>query len=166
MRFKQKIHLRGRQTLKRERQKEILKLIHEDEIETQEELAEKLRENGFNVTQATVSRDIRELKLMKVAGDKGQQHYALLQNHKPGSAGRYVRVLQEACQSVETAGDLIVVKTAAGMAMAAAAALDEINWHEIAGCIAGDNTIFCALRTGEDASRVAERLRDLLHIAG
>lgn len=151
--------------MKRERQKEILKLIHGNEIETQEELAEKLREKGFHVTQATVSRDIRELKLMKVAGEHGKQRYALLQNHKPGTAGRYVRVLQEACQSVSTAGNLIVVKTAAGMAMAAAAALDEINWDEIVGCIAGDNTIFCALRTDEDADHVAERLKDLLHMA-
>ena len=154
------------ETVKRERQAEILKLIHENDIETQEELASRLRENGFNVTQATVSRDIRELKLMKVAGERGHQRYALLQSQTPGAAGRYVRVLREACQSIEPAGNLIVIKTAGGMAMAAAAALDEMNWDEIAGCIAGDNTIFCAVRNVSEAPHVADRLRKIINQDG
>jgi transcriptional regulator of arginine metabolism len=148
--------------LKRDRQTEILKLIHENEIETQEELVEKLKEKGFDVTQATVSRDIRELKLMKVAGDSGRQRYALLQNQTPGTAGRYVRVLREACQSIEPAGNLIVVKTAPGMAMAAAAAMDELDWNEVVGSIAGDNTIFCAVRSTDQAPIVAERLGNII----
>lgn len=144
------------------RQAEILKLIHQLEIETQEELAAKLQERGFRVTQATVSRDIREMKLTKVASESGKTRYTLLQNKEQNEAGRYVRVLKDAFVSMEPAGNLLVIQTVPGMAMAAAAVVDEMAWGEIVGCIAGDNTIFCAIRSHEEALRVMEKLQNML----
>ena len=144
------------------RQAEILKLIHQVEIETQEELAQKLQERGFRVTQATVSRDIRELKLTKVPGENGGIRYALLQTKEKNEAGRYVRVLKDTVKRVDTAENLLVVITAPGMAMAAASVLDEMGWTEIVGCIAGDDTIFCAVRSREEAIRIKDKLQKML----
>ena len=148
--------------MKLERQAEILRLIHEYDIETQEELAEKLMESGYRVTQATVSRDIREMKLMKTAGENGHLRYALLQTSGTDTAARYVRVLRDAFVSMDTADNILVIKTAPGMAMAAAAVLDEMNWGEIVGSIAGDNTIMCAVRSRQEALRVMDRLKKML----
>ena len=144
------------------RQAEVLKLIHQYEIETQEELAQKLQERGFRVTQATVSRDIRELKLTKIAGESGKIRYALLQTKEQNEAGRYVRVLKDTVQRVDIAENLLIIITASGMAMAAAAVLDEMKWNEIVGTIAGDNTIFCAVRSREEAIRVRDKLEKML----
>lgn len=148
--------------MKLARQAEILKLIHQCEIETQEELADKLNERGFRVTQATVSRDIREMKLTKITGENGKTRYTLLQKKEQDTAGRYVRVLKDAVISMDTAENILVVKTAPGMAMAAGAVLDEMNWPEIVGCIAGDDTILCAIRSRELTLKVMEKLRTLL----
>ena len=148
--------------MKLERQAEILKLIHTYEIDTQEELARRLNEAGFRVTQATVSRDIREMKLMKVEGENGKVRYALLQNKVSDTAGRYVRVLKDAVVSIDTAENILVIRTVPGMAMAAGAVLDEMNWSEIVGCIAGDNTIMCAIRTREETLRVMDKLQRML----
>ena len=142
------------------RHAQIIKLIREYDIETQEELAAKLNERGFSVTQATVSRDIRELKLTKMAMGNGRSRYALVQNQD--QSGKYVRVLKDALVSMDTAMNILVIKTVSGMAMAAAAALDELNWKEIVGCIAGDNTILCAIRTPEEALQVMEKLKKML----
>ena len=142
------------------RHAQIIKLIREYDIETQEELAAKLNERGFSVTQATVSRDIRELKLTKMAMGNGGSRYALVQNQD--QSGKYVRVLKDALVSMDTAMNILVIKTVSGMAMAAAAALDELNWKEIVGCIAGDNTILCAIRTPEEALQVMEKLKKML----
>ena len=141
----------------------IIKLIQQYDIETQEELAAKLNETGFSVTQATVSRDIRELKLTKVQSDKGGVHYTILQNQDQEMSAKYVRVLKDAFVSMDTAGNILVVKTVSGMAMAAGAALDELNWEEIVGCIAGDNTIMCAIRSPEEALRVMDKLKEMLN---
>ena len=148
--------------MKLERQAEILKLIHEYEIDTQEELADRLQRAGYQVTQATVSRDIRELKLTKTEGESGKMRYALLQNQAMDSAGRYVRVLKDAVLSIDTAENILVIKTVSGMAMAAAAALDEMSISEIVGCIAGDNTIMCAIRSRDETIRVMDRLKKML----
>ncbi len=148
--------------MKSARQAEILKLIHQYEIDTQEELAQKLQERGFRVTQATVSRDIREMKLTKVAGEAGKTRYTLLQAKEKSEAARYVRVLRDAVLSMDTAENILVIRTAPGMAMAAGAVLDEMNWTEIVGCIAGDNTIFCAVRSREEALQVRKRLQKML----
>ena len=148
--------------MKTARQAEILKLIHQYEIDTQEELAQKLNERGFQVTQATVSRDIREMKLTKVAGENGKTRYTLLQAREQNEAARYVRVLRDAVLSIDMAENLLVIHTAPGMAMAAGAVLDEMDWNEIVGCIAGDNTIFCAIRSSEEALQVRKRLQKML----
>ncbi len=148
--------------MKAARQTEIIKLIHEYEIGTQEELVQRLNDNGYRVTQATVSRDIRELKLTKVQAENGHIRYAFLKNQEKESSLRYVRVLKDSFASMEVAENILVIKTAPGMAMAAAAVLDEMNWSEIVGCIAGDNTIMCAIRSRDEAIRVMEKLKKML----
>lgn len=148
--------------MKLARHAQILKLIQEYHIETQEELAERLNEKGFSVTQATVSRDIRQLQLTKVSDGNGHSRYALTQRQSREQSEKYVRVLRDALVSAEPAGNLVVIKTVAGMAMAAAAALDEMNWQEIVGCVAGDNTIFCAVRNEADAAAVSEKVSKIL----
>lgn len=148
--------------MKSARHEQIIKLIREFHIETQEDLAAKLNENGFSVTQATVSRDIRQLKLTKIADDRGRLHYSLPQNTQQNQAERFARVLKDSYVSMDVAGNILVIKTASGMAMAAAAVLDEWDWPEIVGCIAGDNTVMCAIRTNEDAQAVREKMSRIL----
>ena len=106
-----------------------------------DELAEYLNEAGFKVTQATVSRDIRDLKLTKVPAENGRQKYAVLQGAQNGMTEKYVRILRDGFSSMDMAQNILVLKTVSGMAMAVAAALDAMNWNEIVGCIAGDDTI-------------------------
>ena len=114
------------------------------------------------MTQATVSRDIRQLKLTKVPKENGGFRYAVLQNTAPEMGARYVRVLKDAFVSGDVAKNILVVKTVSGMAMAAAKVLDELNWPEIVGCIAGDNTIMCAIHSREEALRVMDKLKKML----
>ncbi|MGI6011707.1 MAG: arginine repressor [Ruminococcus sp.] len=144
------------------RHSQIIKLIHEYDIETQEELAERLNESGFRVTQATVSRDIRELRLMKISTKEGHSKYAVAQNPNQELGSKYIHVLKTAFVSMDTAQNLLVIKTVSGMAMAAAAALDEMNWNEIVGCIAGDNTIMCAARSADEAVLAMTKLKKML----
>ena len=144
------------------RHAEILRLIKEYDIETQEELAARLKESGFSATQATVSRDIRELRLTKTASEKGRMRYIALQKNENEADGKYVRTLKDAVIEVETAENLVVVKTESGMAMASAAALDELSIHGIIGSIAGDNTIFLATKSGDDAEKVRESILSLI----
>ena len=148
--------------MKTDRHAQILRLVRENDIGTQEELAEKLNESGFRVTQATVSRDIRELKLTKVAGENGKMRYALMQQRAQSEEGRYIRVLKDAFVSMDVADSLVVVRTASGMAMAAAAVLDELQMDELVGSIAGDNTIMCAARSHQEAVALMEKLRRML----
>lgn len=152
--------------MKSKRQKLICDLILKYEIETQEELVSKLLEAGCKVTQATISRDIRELRLTKIVGESGVQKYALPSqdvNNQPPLAGlRFSRVLQEGFVSVDIAGTIVVVRTMTGMAMAVAAALDHLNLEEIVGTIAGDDTIFLAVRSEECARRLCERIGTLV----
>lgn len=148
--------------MKTARHSKIIQLINQYDIETQEELAEKLNQSGFGVTQATVSRDIRELKLTKIAKEDGFSKYAVLQNSDQNLGTKYIHVLKAAYLSMDVAGNLLVLKTVSGMAMAAAAAVDEMQWGEIVGCIAGDNTIMCAIRSQEEALHVMDRLRKML----
>ena len=147
--------------MKLERHSKIVELIGKYEIETQEELAEDLNKEGFNVTQATVSRDIRELKLSKVQMDNGRQRYVVLQNQDSFS-DKYIRILRDSFMSMDMAQNILVIKTVEGMAMAAAAALDAIHFHEIVGCVAGDNTIFCAVRSVDDTIILMDKLKKIL----
>ena len=147
--------------MKLERHSKIVELIGKYEIETQEELAEYLNKEGFNVTQATVSRDIRELKLSMVQMDNGRQRYVVLQNQDSFS-DKYIRILRDSFMSMDMAQNILVIKTVEGMAMAAAAALDAIHFHEIVGCVAGDNTIFCAVRSVDDTIILMDKLKKIL----
>lgn len=148
--------------MKTARQVKIVDLIHRYEIETQEELADRLNAEGFAVTQATISRDIRELKLTKIPVGGGKQKYALMQEQNPGMDEKYLRVLREGFVSMDMAMNILVVKTVSGMAMAVAAALDAMRWHEVAGCIAGDDTIMCAIRTVEDTPVVMDKIKRIV----
>ena len=149
--------------MKTERHAQIIRLISQYDIETQEELAEKLNQAGFRVTQATISRDIRELKLTKIAKPDGGSRYAVLQNTNQEMSQKYINVLKASFQSMDHAQNILVIKTVSGMAMAAAAALDDMNFQEIVGCIAGDNTIMCAIRSTDEALLLMEKIRKLLN---
>ena len=144
------------------RHAQIIKLISQYDIETQEELAQKLNESGFHVTQATVSRDIRELKLTKIARPGGGSRYAVLHNADEEMSLKYINVLKASFQSMDLAQNILVIRTVSGMAMAAAAALDEMNFQELVGCIAGDNTIMCAMRSADEALLLMEKIRKML----
>ena len=148
--------------MKTKRHSKIVELINSYDIETQEELAQRLEEGGFAVTQATVSRDIRDLKLSKVVMANGKQKYSLMPK-QDGISEKYVRILREAYVSMDMAQNILVVKTVSGMAMAAAAALDSMQMSEIVGCIAGDDTIMAAIRSVEDTVVVMERIRKLVY---
>ena len=149
--------------MKTERHSKIVELIGKYEIETQEDLADRLNQEGFNVTQATVSRDIRELKLSKISNGKGQQKYVVMKNPGNTSSEKYVRILKDGFISMDMAQNILVIKTGAGLAMAAAAALDALHFQELVGCIAGDDTIMCAVRSVDDTIILMEKLRRMLH---
>lgn len=148
--------------MKISRQAKIIDLIHKHDIETQEELAEYLTKEGFHVTQATISRDIRDLKLTKIALSDGKQKYAVMHSGQSGMNEKYLRVLREGFLSMDMAQNILVVKTVSGMAMAVAAALDAMHWPEVAGCIAGDDTIMCAVRSVEETVQVMEKIRRIV----
>ena len=148
--------------MKVSRHAKIIELISQYDIETQEELAEYLNNAGFKVTQATVSRDIRDLKLTKIPSENGKQRYALHQHHESAMSEKYIRVLREGYLSMDMAQNILVIKTVSGMAMAVAAALDEIHFHEIVGCIAGDDTIMCAVRSVDDTILLMDKLKKLI----
>ncbi len=147
---------------KRKRQEKILQIIERMEIETQEELAEILRESGAHVTQATVSRDIREMRLSKIQTPDGRQKYVQAGSADRVGAEKYIRLLRDSYLHMDKAQNILVIKTSAGMAMAAAAALDALHLPDVVGCIAGDDTIFAAIRSAEETEAVMDRLRSLL----
>ena len=148
--------------MKTKRQRKIIELITNYDIETQEELAAKLVENGFNVTQATISRDIRELNLTKIATKGGKQKYAVQSSSDIVSNSKYMRVLNDGIITMDTAGNILVVKTVSGMAMAVAAALDAMQIKEILCCIAGDDTIMCVVKHAEETDRVKEHIESFI----
>ena len=148
--------------MKVSRHAKIIELISQYDIETQEELAEYLNNAGFKVTQATVSRDIRDLNLTKVAVAGGRQKYVVHRQAEPELNEKYLRVLRDGFISMDMAQNILVIKTVSGMAMAVAAAVDAMNWNEVVGCIAGDDAIMCAIRTVEDTSSVMEKIRKIV----
>lgn len=148
--------------MKRERQEAVVELINKYDIETQEELAVYLRKEGFDVTQATVSRDIRELHLSKIAADNGRQKYIILQNDDVKLGDKYIRVLRDGYVSMAMAQNILVIKTVQGMAMAVAAALDAMKFPEIVGCIAGDDTIMAAVKSVEETESVMDKINGIL----
>ncbi len=153
--------------MKKQRQEKIIEIIREHEVETQEDLARYLNEAGYSVTQATVSRDIREMSLIKVPGIRVKQRYTVsTEGGGGGSSGfgrQYTGVLQDGVVSMDQAGNLLVIKTVSGMAMAVAAAIDAVKLEGIVGSIAGDDTILCAVKTEEQVASVMESMQALIH---
>ncbi len=147
--------------MKTKRQDEILRIISSGDIETQEDLVTSLRASGYKVTQATVSRDIRELRLIKVAAKGGGFKYAKPEKHEIAVSERLARILTDSLVNVDSSGNIIVVKTLSGSANVAAEALDNLGWAEILGTIAGDNTIFVVVRDETEAADISERIRNL-----
>ncbi len=148
--------------MKKGRQAEIIKIIERQNVETQQELAQLLIDAGFDVTQATVSRDIKALKLSKVPAGNGHQKYVLLHNDEKHLSAKYVNVLKEGFVSMDMAQNILVVKTVSGMAMAVAAAIDNLKYPEIVGSIAGDDTIMMAIRSVEDTKSIMNQIMMLL----
>jgi len=143
--------------MKYKRQNEILRIIESESIETQEELAELLREAGMEVTQATVSRDIKELRLTKVQIENGRYKYAPFSKAAGNTYEKLLKVFSEAFMFADHASHTVVVKTLSGMANAAASAIDAMNWPFVLGCIAGDDTIMILCRTPENAEELVRK---------
>ena len=148
--------------MKTRRQAKILELIQRNDVETQEELSTYLVREGFQVTQATVSRDIRELKLTKIAMDNGKQKYAVITDADSGMMEKYARVLREGFISMDLAKNIVVIKTVSGMAGAVCAAIDAMKFQEMVGSIAGDDTIICIIRDDEEAVKIMKKLRKIV----
>ena len=148
--------------MKTRRQAKILELIQRNDVETQEELSAYLVREGFQVTQATVSRDIRELKLTKIAMDNGKQKYAVITDADSGMMEKYARVLREGFISMDLAKNIVVIRTVSGMAGAVCAAIDAMKFQEMVGSIAGDDTIICIIRDDEEAVKIMKKLRKIV----
>ncbi len=148
--------------MKQKRQDRIIELIEYKNIETQEELAKLLKQSGFDVTQATVSRDIRELKLSKMPSTDGKQKYVIINRQEDHLNDKYSRVLRDGYLSMDMAQNILVIKTVSGMAMAVAAAIDALKFDEIVGSIAGDDTIMAAIRSVDDTKSVMDKIHQLL----
>lgn len=151
--------------MKNKRQEKIIEIIENQVVETQEALQDKLRECGFEVTQATVSRDIKELRLTKVATRGNRYKYAVLDSDDPKQAAKFVFIMKETVLSVQCARNLLVIKTFAGMAQAAAAALDNLFGSEVIGTIAGDDTIFAVTATEDAALSLQGKLLAQLNLS-
>lgn len=148
--------------MKTGRQSKIIEIIQKNEVETQEELSEYLVREGYSVTQATVSRDIRELKLTKISMNNGRQKYAILNDAPDDMSQKYARILRDGFVSMDMAQNILVIKTVSGMANAVCAALDSMQMKEIVGSIAGDDTIMCAIRTVEDTTALMKKIKKIV----
>lgn len=149
-------------SMKYTRHSKILELVETHEIETQEELALLLKEKGYNVTQATVSRDIKELRLIKVLTKEGKYKYATIKNQDSIVSERSLKILKNSVVGIDYAGNMIVIKTLVGSANAAAVAIDAVNFENIVGTIAGDDTIFLLIRTEDKVKELIELLNNLI----
>jgi transcriptional regulator of arginine metabolism len=144
------------------RHAKILEIINSKDIETQEELAEELKNIGMDVTQATVSRDIKELKLIKVLSNNGTYKYASIAPVERFLSDKLVSVFSQTVLSVENIDKFIVIKTISGSASVAAEAVDSLHFDGIAGTIAGDNTIFILVRTLAQATQLVQRIKKMI----
>jgi transcriptional regulator of arginine metabolism len=145
------------------RHAKIIEIINSREIETQEELAEELKKCGMDVTQATVSRDIKELKLIKVLASSGKYKYVAISPEQNFLSNKLVNIFSQTVLYVENIGNFVVVKTITGSASAAAEAIDSLNFEEIAGTIAGDNTIFIIVRNLDKAQELVRKIKKMLN---
>ena len=148
--------------MKGNRHTAILEIITKYSVDTQDGLTERLRERGFEVTQATVSRDIKELRLIKVLTSEGHYKYATVEKAESDLQERFIRLFSNCVISITNAGNLIVIKTISGSASVAGEAIDSLKWPEIAGSIAGDNTIFVAIREGKNAAEIIKRFQKMM----
>ncbi|SCY51661.1 arginine repressor [Butyrivibrio sp. INlla14] len=148
--------------MKKNRHDKIIELIAKYEVETQEQLASLLKDEGYDVTQATVSRDIRQMKLSKQVTEDGRQKYVYSSADPEAMQDKYVSVLKAGFVKMDLAQNILVIKTVSGMAMALAAAIDAIEMPQIVGCIAGDDTIMIAIKTNEEALEVMDKFREML----
>ena len=148
--------------MKSSRHDKIIEIIGKYEVETQDDLIERLRNEGFNVTQATVSRDIRELKLTKVLTGRGSYRYIRSNQNKGSVSVRFNTALADSIQTVDFAGNLIVLKTSPGLASAVATGIDAMHMIEILGCVAGDDTIMIVARSEESAADISDKLKGMM----
>ena len=148
--------------MKRSRHDKIIEIIARNDVETQEQLASLLKEAGYDVTQATVSRDIRQMKLSKQVTEDGRQKYVYSTADSEAMQDKYVSVLKAGYVSMEVAQNILVIKTVSGMAMALATAIDALELPEVIGCIAGDDTIFVAIKSYEEALAVTEKFKQMI----
>ncbi len=148
--------------MKYTRHKKILEIIENKEIETQEELSDELKKQGLNVTQATVSRDIKELRLIKILTKGGKYKYATLNSQDNILSNRLVKIFKNSIVSIDYAGNILVMKTLTGSAQAAAAAIDAVGLEEVVGTIAGDDTIFLVIRDVNKMEEIIEHFRKLM----
>ena len=144
---------------KNKRQNIIRVIIEKKDIETQDDLLTELKKEGVSTTQATISRDIREMNLVKISGGNGRQKYALSTNLSGNEIAKYQTVLGASLVSIDYAGNLIVIHTSSGMAMAVAAALDNMNLQGFMGCIAGDDTVFCAVKSPDYCKDIIAKIK-------
>lgn len=148
--------------MKIDRRSKMLEIISRREIETQEELAQELRKEGFNVTQATVSRDIKNLQLIKVLSSTGRYKYVANKEETKDAIGKLVTLLSHTIISVENIDKMVVVRTITAAASTAAEAIDQLDLAEIAGTIAGDNTIFMMVRSDDMAVDIVKKISELV----
>ena len=148
--------------MKAKRQALIREIVEAQSIQTQEELAEALRAHGMVVTQATVSRDIREMHLLKVLAEDGSYRYATMEKSDSGMNDRLIRMLSDSVVEMNSANNLIVIHTLPGSAHVAAEAIDNLRWPETIGTIAGDNTILVIVRTNEEVDTVMKRFHSII----
>ncbi|MBN2260875.1 MAG: arginine repressor [Clostridiales bacterium] len=148
--------------MKYNRHSKILDIIEKVEIETQDELADELKKKGFNVTQATVSRDIKELRLIKVLTKDGKYKYSSIKHTDAPILKRFINLFKDSVLALDHAGNMVVVRTLIGAANAAAAAIDALKIEEIVGSIAGDDTIFILVRSEEDCYKVMDIFKEII----
>jgi len=148
--------------MKSERQNRILELVAKYEIETQEEMIERLRKEGYAVTQATVSRDLKELKLSKALTARGTYRYCVGTNRNPAGSVRLNNAMVDSIVSVNYSMNNVVIKTYPGMAQAVASSVDSLNMHNVLGCVAGDDTIIIVTTDAESSIEISTKLRELM----
>lgn len=149
--------------LKYSRHSKILEIIEHHEVETQEDLATSLKEAGYNVTQATVSRDIKELRLIKVLTKEGRYKYATIKQQENVITDRFMKLFKDSVLHIDSAGNIVVVKTLVGAANAAAAAIDALDIKEIVGSIAGDDTIFLVVKDQSSVDKLISTFNQMIN---
>ena len=148
--------------MKYSRHSKIIEIIENNDIETQDELASELRNAGFQVTQATVSRDIKEMRLIKVLTKDGRYKYASIKEKEGVVNDRFLKIFRNSVTGLDFAGNIIVIKTLVGSASAAAVSIDALNLKAIVGCIAGDDTIFLLVKEESLVQELLKQFRELL----